>query len=385
MNRHKMSDVSDSLSTLDALRARLDRVEAASQATAKSARRWRRAALAIGAIAVAFGAMAATQSARTPDVIRARRFEVVDQHDKIVLLAGIGQNGGQIDVWGAGGTNVVRVSANTDGGDIVVWNGKGQAVGAMYATSAGGRVEASMPEGAAILRAEGAAPSVVLADGDSRPRFVATVAGDAAGVSVRHSAGHELVALGASPGSGGIVRVAEPDGTLAAQMLAYDFGGVIECASRTGGRAAMFGCNSPDTGGSLSLFAPDGNETLSAQARTDAGARLSLLGDQSQPVAVIESGATNAGLISLVSSGKRLVGLGTSAQGGLLNLCGPEGRALVAIGAASDADGGALSVLSGTGGQLVRLGVDRLGGGEVAVYDGPGTRKRVLNATAAQP
>ncbi len=385
MMPHDAIDPSRSVSTHDALFARLDRVERESASAMRHARRWRTGALVMAGASVAFATLAATQSARTPDVIRARRFEVVDQNDKIIFLAGIGQNGGQIDIWGNGGTNVLRLGANADGGDLVVWNAKGQGVAAMYATSSGGRVEATMPEGSAMLRAEGSSPSVIISDASDRPRFVATMAGETAGISVRHSGGQELVALGASAGSGGIVRVSEPDGTLAAQMLAYDTGGVVECASRSGGRAASLGSGTEGAGGTLSLFAPDGSEALSAQARTDAGARLSLLGTNGQPVAIVETGATNAGLFSLVSDGKRIAGLGASARGGLLNLCGPDGKALVAAGAASDADGGAISVRSGNGGQIVRLGIDRVGGGEVAVYDGPGARKRVLNASSAQP
>ncbi|MEN9668193.1 MAG: hypothetical protein RLZZ386_100, partial [Planctomycetota bacterium] len=74
-----------------------------------------------------------------------------------------------------------------------------------------------------------------------------------------------------------------------------------------------------------------------------------------------------------------------STNGGLLNLAKTDGKAVIVAGAASDADGGAISVRSGSGSQLVRVGVDRIGAGEVAVYDGPGTRKRVLSAIASAP
>ena len=374
-------------SAMAALLERINRLEAESTLSAQRAKRWRNGAIALAAATVAITSLAATQSARTPDVIRARRFEVVDANDKVVLLAGIGQNGGQLDVWGNGGTNVLRLGANGDGGDLAVWNSKQQGVAAIYATAQGGRIEATMGDGsgAAVLRAEGAAPALAITDAQDRPRIVATSAGGSSGISVRSEGGQELIALGASEGSGGIVRVAQPDGTIAAQMLAFDKGGLVECASRTGGRAAMFGATAADAGGSLLLYGPDGIEAVSAHAKTEQGSRLSLLGATGQPSAVIESGADNTGLFAVFADGKRVVGLGGSAAGGLLNLSKPDGRAVVVAGAATDADGGAISVRGGSGSQLVRLGVDRVGAGEVAVYDGTGTRKRVLNATAAQP
>ncbi|MSR28740.1 MAG: hypothetical protein EXS03_04085 [Phycisphaerales bacterium] len=373
--------------TLQALLARVERLETQSLKCRRDTRRWRSATLATVALAVTFMSLAATQSSRTPEVIRARRFEVVDQSDKIVLLMGIGQNGGQVDVWSSAGANVLRLGASAEGGDIALWNAKLQPVAAMYATAQGGRIEATMPDasGAAVLRAEGSGPAMAITDSEDRPRIVATSAPSTTGFSVRNAEGQELIALGASEGHGGIIRVSQPDGTIAAQMLAYDSGGLVECASRTGARAAILGVAGAEVGGSLTLFSPDGAEALSAQAKADSGSRLTLLDATKQPAVVVESGAENTALVSLWNNGKRVAGLGSSESGGLLNLAKADGRAVVVAGPASDADGGAVSIRGGTGSQLVRLGVDRVGAGEVAVYDGPGTRKRVLNATSAQP
>ncbi len=373
--------------TIESLAERLDQLESCANASASAARRWRRVAIATGATALAFATLAATQSARTPDVIRARRFEVVDKDDKIVLLAGIGQNGGQLDLWANGGSNVVRIGANNDGGDLSLWNTKQQGVAAIYATPQGARIEATMADasGSAMLRAEGAGPSIVIADGQDRPRVVATAAAGSAGISVRNENGQELAAMGAADGSGGIMRVAQPDGVIASQLLAVESGGMVECTTRAGVRAASFGSPAATTGGSVVLFTPEGSEALTLTAHTDQGSRMALLGPAGDAIAVVEGGADNTGLFALFAQGKRVAALGASTSGGLLNLAKADGRAVVVAGVASDADGGAVSIRSGTGSQLVRLGIDRVGAGEVAVYDGPGTRKRVLNATSAQP
>ena len=75
---------------MESLEARIAELQHASV----NARRWKTLAVTAGVALIALAGVAATQSSQTADVIRARRFEVVDQNDKIVLLAGIGQNGG---------------------------------------------------------------------------------------------------------------------------------------------------------------------------------------------------------------------------------------------------------------------------------------------------
>ena len=368
---------------MESLEARIAELQHASV----NARRWKTFAVTAGVALIALAGVAATQSSQTADVIRARRFEVVDQNDKIVLLAGIGQNGGQIDVWSNGGTNVLRFGANNDGGDLAIWNNAGSGVASVYASSQGGRIETLMPDGSgsAVLHAETGGPGLAVIDGQGHPRIVAAMAGTSTGINIRNAAGEELAAIGAVDGEGGILRVAKNDGTLAAQMVAFPSGGSIGCANRNGSRSAVLESAQNDTGGVMKLFGQDGNEALSAVAQSESGARFSLFGSQQQAVTVLEAGMNGMGMISFLQGTTRVAGLGASTNGGLLNLAKTDGKAVIVAGAASDADGGAISVRSGSGSQLVRVGVDRIGAGEVAVYDGSGTRKRVLSAIASAP
>ena len=126
---------SDATTPHDALTLRMQRLEgqlAHLHTTQTRARTYKFVAtlstLGLVAVATVAATQAATQSARTPDVIRARRFEVVDQNDKVVLLAGIGSSGGQLDIWGNSGTNVVRLGSNNDGGDLAVWDSAGHGI-----------------------------------------------------------------------------------------------------------------------------------------------------------------------------------------------------------------------------------------------------------------
>jgi len=380
LNDHRTPESNTSLTQ------RLDAIERQLSDARRESRRWRAGAITLACIGVSVIVLAATQSTRTPDVVRARRFEVVDQGDKVVLLAGIGQHGGQLDVWGNTGKNALRLGANPSGGDIAVWNGAEQGVAGIYATPEGGRVEATAADGSgAILRTEGGAPALLITDAQGNPRIAATTTPASSGVSIRTADGKEAAALGATPVNGGMIRISQDDGSVAVQAVALPHGGSVGVAARDGSRAALLESPTDSSGGTLALFAPGGAETLSLTARAEAGARITLTNGQRMPAAMLEVAANDSAILSFLQGGTRVAGIGGSAAGGLLNLSNASGKGVVVAGAASDADGGAISVRSGAGSTLVRVGVDRIGAGEVAVYDGPCTRKRVLSAIAAPP
>lgn len=367
--------------------SRMDRIERDLRDARSASRRWRRISLALAVPLVALAGVAATQNPGVVDVVRARRFEVVDAKDRVVFLAAVGEHGGQVDLWGPGGANVVRMGANAQGGDLAMWNGRGQLVSGMYATDVGGRVETVMADGSmsAMLATNEQGPAVALVDAEGRPLFAAAAAESSVGLSVRNTDGRELVAMGAPAGKGGVLRVADTAGVPVVQLSSGDDGGLVTCATRAGTRAASLGVLAPDQGGAMMLYAPGGTETVIAQARTDAGAQLTLGKSAEEPLLVLQTGAQDAPMVSLMSGGLRQAGLGATAAGGLLNLSNASGTPVVVAGAAADANGGALSLRGGQGQQLVRMGVDTVGAGEIAVYDGPGLRKKVFGAISNAP
>ena len=372
---------------IDSINARLGALEREVLAAHSRERRWKRVALCTALPLVALACVAATQASGISDVIRARRFEVVDSSNRVVFLAAVGEHGGQVDVWGPAGANVVRMGANAQGGDLAMWNSRGELVTGMYATEVGGRVETNTTDGSmtAMLATNERGPAFALADAEGRPLFAAAAAEGSVGVSVRSAEGRELVAMGAASGKAGVMRVADAAGVPVVELTSGDDGGTVTCATRAGTRAAALGVMAPDAGGSMALYAPGGNETVSAQARTDAGAQITLGRSADEPLMVMQTGAADAPLFSMMSGGLRLVGLGATANGGLLNLGNASGTPVVVVGAAADADGGAMSLRGGQGQQLVRVGIDKVGAGEVAVYDGPGLRKKVLGAVSSAP
>lgn len=372
---------------IDSISARLGALEREIAHAHARERRWKRIALAAALPLVALGCIAATQASSISDVVRARRFEVVDSNNRVVFLAAVGEHGGQVDLWGPAGANVVRIGANPQGGDVAMWNSRGALVTGMYATETGGRVETSTTDGSmtAMLATNERGPAFAIADSQGRPLFAAAAAEGSVGISVRNADGRELVAMGAASGKAGVMRVADAAGVPVVELTSGEDGGTVTCATRAGTRAAALGVCAPDAGGSMVLYAPGGNETIAAEARTDAGAQITLGRSADEPMVVMQTGAADAPLLSMVSGGLRLVGLGATPSGGLLNLGNASGTPVVVAGAAADADGGAMSLRGGQGQQLVRIGIDKVGAGEVAVYDGPGLRKKVLGAVSSAP
>jgi hypothetical protein len=86
--------------------------------------------------------------------------------------------------------------------------------------------------------------------------------------------------------------------------------------------------------------------------------------------------------VNVYSRERRVAAIGGGAGGGLMNLLDGDGQPIVVAGASEGADGGAVSVRNGRGVQVARMGVDRAGGGEVAVYNATATAKKVMESPA---
>ena len=83
---------------------------------------------------------------------------------------------------------------------------------------------------------------------------------------------------------------------------------------------------------------------------------------------------------SIYGPSGRTVAIAATANGGLLNLLDLGGNVAVAAGAAEDGPGGVVAVRNEKNTQVVRVGVNDRGEGEIEVYDAPGTRKRKVSA-----
>ena len=110
-------------------------------------RRQRRWNIALGAVVVVGGLMAATGVRSVPDVIQAKKFEVVNDEGVTVVKLETFQGGGVINSCDKKGSMTFLVLNETDKdgvsrGMVGTYNGKGQALVALGATTGGkGAVE----------------------------------------------------------------------------------------------------------------------------------------------------------------------------------------------------------------------------------------------------
>jgi hypothetical protein len=388
---------------MDHIEHRLSRIEASLASAERRARRWRAGALVCGGLLGATLLAAAAQDAGVPDVLRARRLEIVGAEDQVVLMLRAGDTGGQLDVWNAKGANIVRIAGNDEGGDVAVWNNASAPVAGLFATKLGGRVEAGdatgsvlaalargeeggalvlsgAGENASSLRAEAGAAGAVLSmrRTDGSVGFLAGVAQGAAVLSMRNQAGKEILFAGGAQDQAGVLRLADGAGNEAAALTTSQGGGLL-LKDGAGNAVASVASLGAGKGGILEIMNGDGHAIASMDAKDDGAGRLVVAGADGAPAFAAEASG-RAGTVAAYRDGRRMAALGAGETGGLLNLLDGSGQPVVVAGMASDGDGGALSLRNRRGVAIARIGVDLVGAGEVAVYNSTATYKRVISA-----
>ncbi|MDA1007871.1 MAG: hypothetical protein O2800_02550 [Planctomycetota bacterium] len=363
--------------------ARLQTLESEMLRLRQETRRWRRIALGLAVPITVLAGVAATQASRVPDVIRTHKLEIVDAQEKVVVVANSVGGEGRIDVWNGRGSNVIRLGCNPDGGDFLMWSAKGKNIASLYAQgeSVNAELRSAAGDCTLMLRAGPDASGMSVFTGENNTEVVAL--GMRAGQSAL-----DLGAVGSAHGAviegssqGGIVRLSNATGQPLALVSGAGAAGRVEVSLPGAVTASILGADATRGG-----FAEFRNTTgaTAASIGTDAigAGALQLNMSTGARVAGLETNEGGGATLSFWEGSRRMVGLGCGASGGLLNLCDGEGRPVIVAGPANDADGGAVSIRSGAGIQLARLGVDVLGAGEVAVYSGTGTSKRVLGMGA---
>ena len=441
-----------------------------------------------GAIAcllvVGAAGIAATSFRPVADVVRTHRLEIVDDSNRIVMLASAAKHGGRIDLWDDAGINSARLGGNGTGGDLALWNRDGRQVMAAYADGPAGRLEINARGGGigVALAADARGGTLTVADGNAETvgeircgpeggEFVAMLDGRDAGVlSARRDGGRMILQDGEgrvstrmlgtgrldlirgrqtqismlTTSKGGGLRLSSVDGKARVTADAAATGGLLQAHDRndfpviamgsgTGGSGirirngntvtvAAIGvdaegkgaveisdedgdrCGSlmvTGTGGSLALSDEEGRPHVELGGDVEGG--LVRVYDRRQQVVATMEGRGEGGRIavgiesksiggslearddgpaifSLYGPSGRAVAIAATANGGLLNLLDLGGNVAVAAGAAEDGPGGVVAVRNEKNTQVVRVGVNDRGEGEIEVYDAPGTRKRKVSA-----
>ena len=209
-------------------------------------RRQRRWNIALGAVVVVGGLMAATGVRSVPDVIQAKKFEVVNDEGKaVVLLESVffkGEHYGFVATQNGKGGTLVRLSATADGkGAVETQNGKGQTLVELSTTTDGyGAVETQNGKGQTLVElgvtTEG--EGMILTEngkGQTLVQLGATTGGSGS-VTTQNGKGQTLVELGASTIGTGLVKTQNGKGQTLVKLSSYtgQQGGYVETFTTTG-------------------------------------------------------------------------------------------------------------------------------------------------------
>ena len=199
-------------------------------------------------VVVVGGLLAATTLQSVPDVIQAKKFEVLDQHGHSRAVLGLGP--------------FEDVKSNQP--YIAFKNKDGKALAAMGVLPGGG--------GLALSRSDGS-------------NYAAIVLGDEEGVfAMTNKRGQQTVVLSDVDSSGGVLGLSRPDGSLYTGIAHTDKGSLIKISDKKGNAMAMMGMkgsqpfigcqdakgdiaveitvddsNGPNAGPSVSVFGPGGS------------------------------------------------------------------------------------------------------------------------------
>ena len=349
---------------------------------------------------------------------RAARLEINNPESETpAVLLTAAENGGLLSVADDSGRPLVRMTTEGERG-LIALGEPGRDSVIIDSTRAGGRVRVNPNQGTRSVRIEG---DTIRVDGDSH-RLV-TISGDEAGgtlelndasgrlrleatasssgglLDFRNPAKKSIVSLGGSATARGL-RVRNDAGISVASVGAGKNGsGVLEIADAEGGRCGVLGVD--EAGGRLLLAGRDGRDYVDAGG-DNTGGRIEVR-DAEERMAAVMRGATNGGqivvglepgltgitldaaqtttpTISIFGPGGRLVVLGATATGGLLNLMDVDGAIAIATGAATRGRGGVLSVRNEAGEEVVQAGVTEGDEGIVEIFNAGRTRNRTLSA-----
>ena len=306
------------------------------------------------------GGIAASAFRPVADVVRTRRLEIVDESNRIVMLASAAKHGGRIDLWDDAGINSARLGGNGTGGDLALWNRDGRQVMAAYADGSAGRLEVNGRGGGigVALAADARGGTIVVANGNAETAGEIRCGPDG-GEFVAIFDGRDAGVLSARRDGGRIV-LQDGDGRESTRMLGT---GRLDLIRDRQTQASLVATSN---GGGLRLSTVDGNVRLTADA-AETGGLLQAHDRDDVPVIAMGSGLGGSGIRVRNGDAVTVAAIGVDA----------DGKGAVEI---SDEDGdrcGAL-VVTGTGGSLVlaneegephvEIGGD-VDGGLVRVYD----------------
>ena len=188
-------------------------------------RRQRRWNIALGALVVVGGLMAATGVRSVPDVIQAKKFEVVNDEGKVLVLMDSvfskGERYGFVTTQNGKGQKLVAIGASADGGIVTTQNGKGQTLVAIGVTTDGeGRVTTENGKGQTLvaLGASAVGGAVKTQNGKGQTLVELGASADGGIVTTQNDQGVTLVRLTTDQSGNGAVLAQDAAGNIKATL-----------------------------------------------------------------------------------------------------------------------------------------------------------------------
>jgi hypothetical protein len=181
----------------------------------------KRMLLGVFGLVVVGGLLAATTLQSVPDVLRAKKFEVVNDEGKVIVrlsnLEGGGVDNGMLETRNSAGQRLVALGAIPGGGVVETQNGKGQTLVLLGVTTEGtGSVKTQNGKGQSLVQlgvTVGGEGAVTTENGKGGTLVRLGVTTDGQGsVTTQNGKGQSLVHLSATVGGEGAVNVNNAQG-----------------------------------------------------------------------------------------------------------------------------------------------------------------------------
>ncbi len=386
--------------TTDVLEQRIVALEEQMGRTHRRAARYRLIATALGVGLVGMVTVAASMGPDIPEVIQARRFEVIDEHGHVVVAASSGASGGELNVWSADEhRNVGRLWVNEHGGDLAIWNNSGSNVLGAFATPTGGELSIWNADGVPALRGDAgpAGGRLKIHDYSHHGPVIAASSSEHGGnITIAGSTGRGVWEVRATE-MGASTVIASPTGQVLMTVRATKAGGSLGIHnavgaevltamidSRGAGRLRLtnaagrrsFIAGSGERGGVTEIYGEDDLPVVLSGASLDqGGGRIEVANESGNVVFSVNAVSNTGAALELMNGqGTRQFAVGTRVQGGLMNIMNSLGETVVIAGAADVGRGGAVSIKNGAGTLILHAGYDSTGDGLLNVWDRTGEK-----------
>ena len=265
---------------------RVDRLETRIIALQRSVRRWRIAGCGLLVVGML---LAADAGPSVFDHLVVRKLDVIGAGDTPQVSIRPTEAGGRVDLYANDGTNLLRMSSNDSGADIALWSRSGASTAGIWSARRGGALGHWEAAGGERLRA---------ADGQLTLKGSGTITLDAAsGVLVEDGSSQASALVSADAGLSSM-ELRSGDGT-PVMAISTDGGGRVQVANTSGEVIAEIRAL-PGIGGGVVLQTATGKRMVLLAATTDGG-RLNLMNSHGVPVVIASPTEGGDGAISVVN------------------------------------------------------------------------------------